>query len=53
MTKPRDLYDLGTHLKEDDGESYTQCTPSNSPPIGNVNVIVGWRRTDIQEDDGD
>ena len=51
MTKPRDLFDMGSNLEVDDDESYNQCTPSNVPSFVNTSQMPSWRRLDIEEEE--
>ncbi|XP_071735244.1 uncharacterized protein [Rutidosis leptorrhynchoides] len=46
MTKPRDTYDMGTNLKGDDDESYTQCMPNDIPMIDEETEAPSWLRID-------
>lgn len=51
MTKPRDLYDMGKNAQGEDDESYTQCMPSSGPSVDDTNVVLSWRRVDIDAED--
>ncbi|GJW85274.1 tetratricopeptide-like helical domain, DYW domain protein [Tanacetum coccineum] len=46
MTKPMDIYDMGTNVNRDDDDSYTQCMPCNIPIMHDVNQEARWRRRD-------
>ncbi|XP_020106666.1 uncharacterized protein LOC109722900 [Ananas comosus] len=48
MIKPRDLYDMGARLQEeDDDETYTQCIPLNIPTADELNNCTSWARSTI------
>ncbi|GKC33034.1 hypothetical protein Tco_1040328 [Tanacetum coccineum] len=51
MTKPRDIYDMGTNVNRDDDDSYTQCMPCNLPIMHDVNQEAHWRRRDTELQD--
>ncbi|GJS58669.1 zinc finger, CCHC-type containing protein [Tanacetum coccineum] len=51
MTKPRDIYDIGTNVNRDDDDSYTQCMPCNLPIMHDVNQEPHWRRRDSELQD--
>ncbi|PKA45797.1 hypothetical protein AXF42_Ash018348 [Apostasia shenzhenica] len=53
MTKPRDLYDLGTATEERNDETYTESLPTqNVVMVESLNNFSNWVRTDIEEDIG-
>nr|CAD1821762.1 unnamed protein product [Ananas comosus var. bracteatus] len=49
MTKPRDLYDVGLEMQEEDDETYTQCLFSNVMGVDELNDCTSWVRIDVQE----
>lgn len=51
MTKPRDLYDMGSSQEGGDDESYTECMSSNAPLFDNITEAPRWSRSDIGEED--
>nr|CAD1844059.1 unnamed protein product [Ananas comosus var. bracteatus] len=50
ITKPRDLYDMGTTLQgeDDDDQTYTQCMPFNVIDANELDNCASWARTDIE-----
>ncbi|XP_071697780.1 uncharacterized protein [Rutidosis leptorrhynchoides] len=60
MTKPRDTYDMGSNICNDDGgdddddddddDIYTQCIPYDLPVLDDVNELPRLRLTDINMD---
>ncbi|GJZ34253.1 putative transposase-associated domain-containing protein [Tanacetum coccineum] len=47
MNFPRDTYDMGKNVIEDDDDSYIQCMPYNLPHLDDVNQRPIWHRGDI------
>ncbi|XP_038973921.1 uncharacterized protein LOC113461576 [Phoenix dactylifera] len=47
-TKPRDLYDMGKRLEEEDDDTYTQCMPYNVVPTDEVNAPMSLIRMDVE-----
>ena len=48
-TKPRDLYDMGKRVEEEDDDTYTQCMPYNIVPDDHINDTTILVRLDSEE----
>ena len=49
-TKPRDLYDIGQRVQEDDDDTYTQCMPHNIMANDDINATTTLVRLDFEDD---
>ena len=47
-TKPRDLYDMGNQVEDDDDDTYTQCMPYNFVPADDLNATTTLVRTEFE-----
>ncbi|GJT26808.1 reverse transcriptase domain-containing protein [Tanacetum coccineum] len=48
LTKPRDIYDMGSDENKDEFDSYTQCMPCTIPILDDVNEALSWHRTNFE-----
>ncbi|GJZ37825.1 zinc finger, CCHC-type containing protein [Tanacetum coccineum] len=48
LTKPRDIYDMGSDENKDEFDSYTQCMPCTIPILDDVNEAPSWHRTNFE-----
>ena len=49
-TKPRDLYDMGRQLEDDeDDDTYTHSMPFNFVPVDDVHATISLVRTEVEE----